>query len=604
MSGQRQKQGPAATTGSVLKRLLAVTWRKSWPIFILMGAVTLAAAILELVPPLLLKRVIDSYLASSQLNGLSGLAALYVLALVATSAVGFVQVFVNSYIGQRILLELRSFMAEQLEKLPMSFYTRTPVGDTISRMTADVDSISSIFMAGGPGAMGVSNLPTNAVKIVVVLAGMFAISPGLALIVLAGAPIVYLASTYFRRNTYRAQQWVRSTVGGINTFLQEAFTGMRTIKAYGRENDYAGRFQRPLQDNLKATNSASRYDAFFPCVMQVIRAAVIAAVVWFGARTGINDTFAISIGSLAAMADLISRLFNPIDAVTGEFQTLQQARAGFRRIVELLQEPPEEKEDQYASVVLAPGRRNGLAVQVSGADFSYRPGQPVLKGVSLDVRQGVRVAVVGRTGAGKTTLISLVAGLYRPDRGSISVLGYDPYLVSPSDRRKLIGVVPQNVHIFEGTIKENVTLRDASIPLQVVEKAVRLVGLHEYVSTLAKGYDTVLGVEGTKLSRGQGQLLSLARAVVSDPAVLLLDEPTSGVDAVTEATIIKAFRQASQDRTIVTISHRLSGILDAEEVHIMGSGKIVESGTPEKLAEQGGWYSVYRKLETAGWKID
>jgi ATP-binding cassette, subfamily B, multidrug efflux pump len=603
MSSQK-KPGNTVTTGSVLKRLLAISWRKAWPLFILLGAGTLAAALLELVPPLVLRRIIDSYLSSGQLNGLGGVAIIYVLALIATSAVGFIQVFVNSYIGQNIILELRSFMAEHLTRLPMSYYSRTPVGDTISRVTADVESINAIFSQTGPGVMGVSNLLTDVVKAVVVLAGIFAISPRLALIVLAGVPIVYLTSTYFRRNTYRTQQLVRKTVGGINTFLQETFSGMRTIKAYGKEDEYASRFQEPLEDNLKAVNSASVYDAYFPCVMQVIRAAVIAAVVWFGAKTGVNETFAISIGSLAAMVDLISRLFNPLDAIAGEFQVLQQARAGFKRIVELLQEKTEEKQEQYPVVTLTKSHRNGQAIEVSGVDFAYSSDQPVLKGVSLGVPHGARVAVVGRTGAGKTTLINLIAGLYKPDKGSILIQGYDPYLVSPSDRRRLVGIVPQGVYIFEGSIKDNITLRDNSIPMEDIEKASRMVGLHEVIISLENGYDTILGVEGTKLSRGQGQLLSLARAVVSDPAVLLLDEPTSGVDTLTEAAIIKAFRQTSENRTIVTISHRLSGILDAEEVHIMGSGRILESGTPEYLAGKGGWYRVYRELESVGWKVD
>jgi ATP-binding cassette, subfamily B, multidrug efflux pump len=603
MSDTRTSKRPV-TTSSVLRDLLSATLKKAWPLVLVMAVATVSAALLELVPPLLLRRIIDSHLNVGQLNGLTTVAAVYVLALIVTSAVGFVQVFVNTYIGQRILLELRSLMAEHLSKLPMSYYSRTPVGDTISRMTADTESVNAVFAQSAATSMGVSNLPTDAVKIVVVLIAMFAISPRLAIIVLAAVPVVYLVSTYFRRNTYRTQQQVRKTVGGINSFLQETFSGIRVVKAYGKEEEFASRFEKPLDDNLRAVNGAAVYDAYFPCVMQVIRAAVIVLVVWFGARTGVNDTFAITIGSLAAMADLVSRLFGPIDSITGQFQTLQQARAGFRRIVELLQEPPEEKAEQHPVVALSPTRQNGNAAEVRGVNFSYRQGQPVLSNVSLGVVHGSRVAIVGRTGAGKTTLISLLAGLYKPDAGSVAILGYNPYLVTPSDRRKLIGVVPQNVHIFEGTIRENVTLRDNSIGTAEIERATQTVGLHDFIHSLEKGYDTVLGVEGTKLSRGQGQLLSLARAIVTDPAVLLLDEPTSGVDAVTEAAIVTAFRQASENRTIITISHRLSGILDAEQVHIMGSGKIMESGSPEELAGQRGWYSVYRQLENAGWKMD
>ena len=592
------------TTLGVLGHAFAVTFRKAWPVFLVMFLATIGATLLELAPPFLLKKIIDSYLNAGQLQGLTLMAVLYVLASVAASAVGFVQVFVNGYIGQNVLLELRFLLAEHLAKLPMSYYNRTPVGDTISRLTSDVETVNTIFTHGQANSMGFSNLPTDVVKIVGVLAAMFAISPRLALIVLAAVPVVYLVSSYFRRNTYQAQLQVRRTVGGINIFLQEIFSGMRTVKAYGKEGEYAGRFQKPLENNLQAVNKAAVYDAYFPCVMQVIRAVVIAAVIWFGARTGVHESLAISIGALAAMADLISRLFAPIDALTAEFQTLQQALAGLKRIVELLREKPEEKVAAQQVTASALASRDGAALEVKGVDFSYRRGEPVLRNVSLTVPQGRKVAIVGRTGAGKTTLLNLIAGLYKPDGGTVDLLGYDPYQLNPSDRRNLLGVVPQDVHVFEGTIRENITLRDETIPMADVERAARTVGLHEFIMGLANGYDTLLGVAGTKLSQGQGQLLSLARAIVSDPAVLLLDEPTSGVDAITEAGIIKAFRQASENRTIVTISHRLSGILDADEVHIMGSGRIVESGRPEELAGQGGWYSVYRQLENAGWKID
>jgi ATP-binding cassette, subfamily B, multidrug efflux pump len=593
---------------SVVGQALANSFRKAWPAFLGMFLATIAAVLLELAPPLLIRRIIDSNLNVGRLNGLPLVATLYFVALIGTSIVNFIQVFVNRYIGQNMILQLRYFMAEHLSKLPMSYYNRTPVGDTISRLTSDVETVSAVVSpagrGGGGGGGGFNNLPTNLFKIAGVLIAMFAISPRLALMVLVSAPVVYFVSGYFRKNTLRVQTQVRKTVSGINIFLQETFSGMRIIKAYGKEDEYGDRFQKPLEANLKAVNNAAVYDAYFPCVMQVIRAVVIAVVIWFGARTSVTETLAISIGSLAAMADLVTRFFTPIDAITGDFQTLQQAIAGLRRIVELLREKPEEKWGTQPVPVRISALANHPAVEVRGIDFSYRKGEPILASVNLNVPQGKRVAIVGRTGAGKTTLLNLMAGLYRADRGTVSILGYDPHQIEAKDRRRLLGIVPQNVHIFEGTIRENITLRDDTIPMPDIEKAAGVVGLHDFITGLAKGYDTVLGVEGTKLSRGQGQLLSLARAIVSDPPILLLDEPTSGVDAVTEAEIIKAFRQVSQNRTIVTISHRLSGILDAEEVHIMGSGRIVESGRPGDLAGKEGWYSVYRQLENAGWKLE
>ncbi len=591
------------TVWRVLGQAFVATFRKAWPVFIAMFAATAAATFLELAPPFLLRKIIDSYLNAGRVNGLWAPAALYILASVGGSAIGFGLVFANTYIGQRILLELRFRLAEHLEKLPISYFQRTPVGDTVSRLTSDVETINTVFSQSSAQAMGFSNLPVDIVKVVGIVAAMSFISPRLTIIVLAAVPVVYFVSRYFRKNTYRTQLQVRRSVGGINTFLQETFSGLRTVKAYGQERQYADRFQKPLADNLQAVNSTAVYDAYFPCTMQVIRAVVIALVVFLGARTGVDESLAISIGSLAAIADLIGRLFTPIDALTAEFQTLQQALAGLNRVVELLREKPEERGAAQNVAQAALAKQDGITLNVAGVDYSYRKGEPVLKDISLTVPRGKRIAIVGRTGAGKTTLLSLIAGLDKPQGGAISVLGYDPHRVSPGDRRKLLGVVPQTVHMFEGTIKENITLRDDSIPLADVERAARTVGLHAFIVSLPQGYDTFLGVGGTRLSHGQEQLLSLARAIVSDPAVLLLDEPTSGVDAITEAAIIGAFRQAAQDRTILTISHRLSGVLDADEVHIMASGRIVESGRPETLAGQEGWYSKYRQLEDLGWKM-
>ncbi len=592
------------TVFSVVTKSLATTFRRLWFIFILLFVTAIGVTLLELVPPFLLKRIIDSYLSVGRLDGIWLAAAYYFLASVGASAIGFGQVFINSYIGQNLVLELRFVMADHLTKLPLSYYSRTPVGDTMSRLTSDAETINTVFSQSQAQAMGLSNLPVDLVKIVGVLIAMFFLSPILTLIVLAAVPVVYFVSSYFRRNTYRTQLQVRRTVGAINAFLQETFSGMRIVKAYGKESQYDEHFQKPLENNLIAVNSAAVYDAYFPCVLQVIRVATIAVVVWFGAKTGIDERLAMSIGGLAAMADLIGRLFAPIDALTLEFQLLQQALAGLKRIVELLFEKPEEKGVAQHIPITNLIRSDGAAVAIKNLSFGYQTGEPVLKNVSLSVPRSKKIAIVGRTGAGKTTLMNLVAGLYPPDEGSISVMGFDPYQVDPQDRRRLLGVVPQNVHIFEGTIRENITLRDESIPLEDVERAAKMVGLHEHIMSLEKGYDTILGVEGTRLSFGQGQLLSLARAVVSDPSLLLLDEPTSGMDAVTEAAIFKAFRAVSRDRSIITISHRLSGIIDADEVHIMASGRIVQSGTPEKLAGESGWYNVFRQLENLGWKMD
>jgi ATP-binding cassette subfamily B multidrug efflux pump len=582
---------------AIVRSVLGGTLRRLWPLFLLLTVTTVGAMVAELAPPLLLRRILDDHLGAGLAQGLLRVAILYVGALLLSSTLGFAQTMVTTYIGQHALLRLRLYMAEHLTRLPMRYYNTTPVGEIMSRLTADVEAVDALFSAG------LINAITDLLKIAGIVVAMFAISPRLAGVALLATPVVLALAEFFRRRTFGAQVGVRRSVGEINTFLQETFSGIRTLKAYGQEEAIQDRFQRPLQGNLTAENQAAVYVAYLPCVMQVVRAITIALVVWMGARAGVAAQVGITVGALAAMADLIGRLFAPVEALSQEFQTIQQAMAGLWRIAELLQSPPEERGTPQRIAQRIASDPHTPLVRVEGISFAYHPGTPVLHDVSLSIHPGRKVAIVGRTGAGKTTLMHLIAGLYVPEEGRIAIAGYDPHRLHPADRRKLIGIVPQSVQAFEGTVRENITLRDDTIPLEAVIEAARTVRLHEAIEGLSAGYETRLGEGNGSLSHGQMQLLALARAIVTDPPLLLLDEPTSGLDALTERAVFEAFRAAGRNRTIITISHRLSGILDADEVHIMPGGRIVQSGTPEELAGQRGWYSVFKQLEDLGWQM-
>ncbi|MDK2803839.1 MAG: ATP-binding cassette, subfamily multidrug efflux pump [Peptostreptococcaceae bacterium] len=583
---------------SVVWAVLRSTFGKLKYYYIILGISAVILMLLELLPPMLLKNIVDVNLKSGDVYGTWITAVFYLLASLGSSTFSFIQTYITTYIGQNILIELRLLMANHLKKLPMSYYSKTPVGEIMSRMTSDVESVNTLFSSGLISAF------TDLMKVFGIVAAMYFISPVLCLIALAAAPVIFATANYFRKNMFKAQVSIRKVVGGVNTYLQELFNGIRIVKSYGKEEEYKNRFQPHLNEYLNVNNHAAVYDSYFPCVLQVIRAFAIAVILWMGAKTGNFDHLAISIGGLAAFIDLAGRLFNPIEALSLQFQTIQQAMAGLSRIEEFLSEEQEVKGAvQHLSDVTALNMEN-IRVNVKNVRFGYSKDKTILKDVSLTVESGKKVAIVGRTGAGKTSLINLIAGLYSCWNGEISISGIDPFRLSPADRRKLIGVVPQNTNLFEGTIKDNITLRDDEIRLESVEKAARLVGLDDFIQSLPDKYDTVLGVAGIKLSFGQNQLLSLARAVVTDPPLLLLDEPTSGLDAMTEEMIFKAFRAIGTNRTIITISHRLSGIIDADEVYIMASGKIVQSGSPEKLAGEKGWYNVFRQLEDLGWQYD
>ena len=580
----------------IARHVLGHTWRRLWPFFLLLSLATIGAMLAELAPPLLLRRILDDHLGAGLAQGLTRVALLYVGALLLSSTLGFAQTMLTSYIGQQALFRLRLLMADHLAQLPLRYFNSTPVGETMSRLTADVEAVDALFSAG------LINAVTDLLKIVGIVAAMYAIHPVLCAIALAATPVVFLLAEFFRRRTFMAQVNVRRSVGEINTFLQETFAGARTLKAYGQESWVKWRFQRPLRSNLTSENEAAVYVAYFPCVMQLVRAITIALVVWVGATLRIHQPRGPDRRRPGGHGRPDRHLFAPVESLSQEIQTIQQALAGLWRIAELLRQPVEARGAlQRINDEIEPTQHRPF-VRVQSLEFGYNPGKRVLRGVSLEVQAGQRIAIVGRTGAGKTTLLNLVAGLYRPTSGQVTIAGYDPHRVAPGDRRRLLGVVPQNAQVFEGTVSENITLRDETISPEAVQRAAQTVGLHEAIMELAEGYNTLLGEGQASLSHGQTQLLALARAIVTDPPLLLLDEPTSGLDAITERTVFDAFRAAGAQRTIITISHRLSGVIDADEVHVMANGQIVQSGSPEALSRERGWYAVFKQLEDLGWQ--
>lgn len=584
---------PFALVKTALLRSLNRLW---WALILIIG-VAVVSFFLSLVPPLLLRRLVDQQLGQGIGSGVWVIALYYLAAYSVNSVFDFLQTYLTTLIGQRLLYELRMMLVEHLGKLPISFYNQTPLGDLISRVTADVDSVGNLFSSG------LINSFTDLFRIGGVLAGMYLINPRLFLVSLLVIPVIYLFSSWFRRNMLQAEMQIRRSVGRINSYVQEVLSGLRLIKVFGKEPVFAERFQEPLAHNVQVSNTSAFYVSAFPCVMQFLRATIIAVVIWLGARTSLTDTLAISLGGLAAMVDLLGRLLDPVEAIANEIQVLQRALAGLNRLSELMSVEPEARGSLEALEQHPAWSSVQDMISLQDVEFGYGQGEAVVRGISFEVKRGSRVALVGRTGAGKTTIMNLIAGLYSPWAGQVRVAGINPHNLHPRDRRRLIGVVPQNAAIFEGSIRDNITMHDPTISDEAVISATKLVGLHEHVLLLPAQYDTQLGSGGAKLSYGQSQLLSIARAIVCEPPVLLLDEPTSGLDTITEERVFAALRAASKDRTIITISHRISGIVDADTVLIMANGRLVQSGNPEELAGQRGWYSVFKQLEDLGWKV-
>lgn len=563
---------------------------------ILVIAVTiLAGAGLELVPPLVLKQVVDNHLTPGIPQGLWVLAFLYLASVAGVQALGFLTSYLTALTAQSALNDLRVRLYRHLQHLPIRYYDQNPLGGIISRCTADVDTVDTLFSSG------VAGLVTDLIRLVTVSIAMIALSPTLALFSAMVVPPLLWITNAFRLRIRDAERKNRIAVGLLNTHLQETFGGVEVIRAFGREPVIVARFRRVLEKTLKAYNLSARYSALYTPIMQILMAIAIALLLWGGAQAGLQ-VIQISLGTLTAFVLLFKRFFDPITSLGEEWQTVQSALSGAERIFQVLDLPVEEE----ALTTSETSRKPAGGIRVSDLTFGYFDDQPVLNQVTLSVAPGEHVALVGRTGAGKSSILNLLGGLYTPWQGTIQVAGLDPHQIPEIERRRFIGVVPQAVQLFSGSVLDNLTLGDPDVPEAAVERAVQIAGAEGLIQSLPKGFDTPISNgagEGVQLSSGQRQMLSLARALIWDPAVLLFDEATSAIDSASEA----AFRQAllaetsRHQRAILTVAHRLSTAREADRVIVLENGRVMETGTPAELIRKGGRFAALLELEAAGW---
>jgi len=574
---------------NAIKRVVIHVLFKKKLLVIFLVLSIIVSMVLQFSPAFILRNIIDQNFAKGITQGVWELAILYLLVVSASNIVEFLKVAFTTLIGQSILMDIRLKMAERMSKFSINYFVKTPAGDTMSRLTADVDAVNSLFSAG------IINVVTDMFKIGGLLVSLYVIAPQLIFLEIAVIPTVYVFANFFRKRIYLFQKSVRIRISSIYTFIQEWIFGIRTVKAYSAEQRGKIKFEQLLSDLLIDVNKISSYDSWFPCLMQMLRAIVIAIALWYCVDNGLALSNGLSIGTLVAITDLIGKLFAPIEALATEFQTIQQSIAGISRVNEFFSEPLEKREFRSQPI-------QNSGIEIENLSFCY-DSFDVLKNLTLSIANGEKAVLVGRSGAGKTTLMNIVSGLLAPQNGSVRICGVNPFELPPHERRSLIGVVPQSPQIFDGTIAENISLRDKTITQEHIEHASHSVGIHELIISLPNGYETIIGEGEAGLSSGEIQLLSIARAIVANPKVLLLDEPTSGMDTHTEQKIFDAIRRTSEGRTILSISHRLSGIIDADTVHIVAQQGVVESGSPEKLASLNGWYAMYSKIENAGWGI-
>jgi len=591
----RDTASSSSTLGQTTrKQLLEILTPRRKRILIIILTILISAG-LELVPPLVLKQIVDNHLTPGISEGLWFLSLIYLSSTAGVQGMSFLTSYLTALTAQGVLNDLRVRLYRHLQRLPIRYFDQTPLGDTISRCTADVDTIDTLFSSG------VAGLFTDLVRLITVSIAMVTLSPILSAVSVLIVPPLLCITNFFRVRMRYAERQNRVAIGLLNTHLQETFNGVEMIRAFGRESMFVARFRRVLEKTLKAYNLSAKISVLYSPIMQILMAVIIALLLWGGAQASSYE-IQISIGTLTAFVLLFKRFFDPITSVGEEWQTIQSALSGAERIFQVLDLPVEEH--LPASYKTVPNPISGI--EVNDLTFGYSEDQLVLENISFSVLPGEHVAMVGRTGAGKSSILNLLGGLYPPLKGSVRVSELDPCKINETERRMIIGIVPQTVYLFSGSILENLTLGDSNVPFESVEQAVSIAGAEALIRGLPDGYETQINNHagsGLQLSSGQRQLLSLARALIWDPAILLFDEATSAIDSASEA----AFRIALQteisrhQRAVLTVAHRLSTAREADRVIVLENGQILEMGTPEELIRKNGRFAALLELEKAGW---
>jgi ATP-binding cassette subfamily B protein len=599
-----------------MRRLLQYLRPYRWNVGAAVG-ILIAASGLALVGPWLTKVAIDQAFPAGDMRLLGLLALVYVGSLLVSALLEYVQTLLTTWIGQRVMEDLRSQIFAHLQRLELAFFDRNPVGRLMTRVTSDVEALNEMFTSGVVTIFG------DVFTIGAIVTAMLILDWQLALVTFTVLPLVFASAWLFRTRVRRAYRDIRLRLARINAFLQEGISGMSVTQLFRQEQQTFDRFDAINRDHLSAhLRSITYYALFFPTV-EILAAVAMALIIWYGGSESMRG--AMTVGTIAAFLQYARRFFRPIQDLSEKYNILQSAMASSERVFRLLDREPhpvesepgvaetnradEKVERSPAGVRAAPVR--GGRIEFRNVWFRYgemeRDTPPpdedevdwVLKDVTFSIEPGQRVAIVGATGAGKSTLINLLMRFYRAQRGTILLDGKDISVVPAAEVRSRMGLVLQDVYLFSDTVIRNIDLGRPHVGRREVEEAARRVGVAAYIDRLPGQYDQRLGERGSNLSGGERQLLSFARALAGDPDLLILDEATSAVDSEIEAGIERALEELMLGRTSLVIAHRLSTIRNADCILVMHHGEIRETGTHEELLELGGLYTRLHRLQFA-----
>jgi len=533
--------------------------------------------------PFLTKIAIDDYILTGNYPGLMVLIGILFGILILQGFIQYAMSIVTEWIGQKAIFDLRMQVFKHLQKLSLRFFDKNPIGRLVTRTTNDVESLNDMFSSG------VVTIFSDIFVIFWILIFMFVMSWELSLVTLAVLPFLFYATWVFRRKAREAYRQVRKHLARLNAFLQEHISGTIVLQIFNREKKARAKFERINSDYRDAYMRSIFYHAVFYPVVELISAVAVGLIIWYGGGSVVQG--ALTIGILISFIQYTEMFFRPIRDLAEKYNIMQTAMASSERIFKLLDDRsiiPDP--DVPAELKTISGR-----VEYRNVWFAYNQDDHVLRDVSFQVHPGETVALVGATGAGKTSIINLMTRFYDIQKGQILVDGIDIRTVRKADLRKHIAIVLQDVFLFSGDIKSNITLGDDSISMERVREVCAAVGADRFIERLTNGYDEPVKERGATLSVGQKQLLSFARALAVDPKILILDEATSSVDTETEIMIQKAIQRILKGRTSIVIAHRLSTVQRADKIIVMHKGKIREIGKHQDLlALQGIYYRLYQ----------
>jgi len=568
----------------LLKRVLtfATPYRMQ---FLIATIAAIFLSVLGPMRPMLIHYAVDNYIIIPNKEGLLNIATLLFVLLFIEGFVQFFYIYLSTWIGQHVIQDLRSKIFKHILSLKMRYFDNTPIGTLVTRSISDIETISDIF------SQGLLVIIAELLKLIVVIAMMFYTDWRLAIIAMLTIPLLLIATAWFKRNIKASFQDVREQVSQLNTFVQEHIVGMNIVQIFNRENAEFNKFDKINQLHRDAhLRSIFYYAVFFP-IVEMLSAMSIGLIVWYGGESILSGKD-VTVGELIAFILFIHMMFRPIRQLADRFNILQMGIVGSERVFKVL-----DTDDKIENKGVRILENMQGKISFEKVDFAYKNTEWVLKELSFEINSGKLLALVGRTGAGKTSIISVLNRFYEIQKGSIKIDNVNINDIQLDFLRNNIALVQQEVFLFSDSIFNNITLFDTSISREQVLESAKAIGVHTFIESLPNTYDYVVGERGVTLSAGQRQLIAFLRVYVRNPKILILDEATSSIDSATEELLQKALSKLSQNRTTIVIAHRLSTIVKADKILHLKDGKVLEEGTHNELMQKAGAYAKMYALQ-------